>query len=90
MKDNAYLLSSPWIEATQSLYLSSEMFKTCITSYKNNYLKIHGKHKIRQAAGRKRKRKFSNQFSKNAKNKMRIYLKRGRKGIKHKKNRRLT
>lgn len=39
MKDNAYLLSSPWIEATQSLYLSSEMFKTCITSYKKIILK---------------------------------------------------
>ena len=90
MKDNAYLLSSPWIEAIQIQYLSSEMFKTCITSYKNNYLKIHGRRKIRQVAGRKRKRKFNNQFSKNAKNKMRIYLKRGRKGIKHKKNRRLT
>lgn len=90
MKDNAYLLSSPWIEAIQIQYLSSEMFKTCITLYKNNYLKMHGRRKIRQVAGRKRKRKFSNQFSKNAKNKMRIYLKRGRKGIKHKKNRRLT
>ena len=88
MKDNAYLFSSHWIEAVQSLYLSSGVFKTCITSYKNNYLKTHGKHKIRQVAGRKRKRKFSNQFSKNAKNKMRIYLKRKHKGIKHKKNRR--
>jgi hypothetical protein len=88
MKDNAYLFSSHWIEAVQSLYLSSGVFKTCITSYKNNYLKMHGKHKIRQVAGRKRKRKFSNQFSKNAKNKMRIYLKRKHKGIKHKKNRR--
>ena len=88
MKDNAYLFSSHWIEAVQSLYLSSGVFKTCITSYKNNYLKMHGKHKIRQVAGRKRKRKFSNQFSKNAKNKMRIYLKRKHKSIKHKKNRR--
>lgn len=88
MKDNAYLFSSHWIEAVQSLYLSSGVFKTCITSYKNNYLKMHGKHKIRQVAGIKRKRKFSNQFSKNAKNKMRIYLKRKHKGIKHKKNRR--
>lgn len=90
MKDNAYLLSGPWIEAVQSLYLSSRVFKTCIASYKNNYLKMHGKHKIRQVAGRKRKRKFNNQFRKNIRSKMRIYLKQGRKGIKHKKNRRLT
>ena len=90
MKDNAYLLSSHWIEVIQIQYLPSEMFKTCITSYKNNYLKMHGKHKIRQVAGRKRKRKFSNQFSENVRNKMRIYLKRKHKGIKHKKNRRLT
>lgn len=89
MKDNTYLLSSPWIEAIQIQYLSSEMLKTCIASYKNNYLKMHGKHKIRQIAGRKRKRKFNNQFGKNVRNKMRIYLKRKRKGIKHKKNRRL-
>ena len=90
MKDNAYLLRSPWIEAVQNLYLSSGTLKTCITSYKNNYLKMHGKHKIRQVAGRKSKRKFHNQFSDNARNKIRIYLKRKHKGIKHKKNRRLT
>lgn len=89
MKDNAYLLRSPWIEAVQNLYLSSGTLKTCIASYKNNYLKMHGKHKIRQVAGRKSKRKFHNQFSDNARNKIRIYLKRKHKGIKHKKNRRL-
>ena len=89
MKDNEYLLRSLWIEAVQNLYLFSGALKTCIASYKNNYLKMHGKHKIRQIAGRKRKRKFHNQFSDNARNKMRIYLKRKRKGIKHKKNRRL-
>lgn len=89
MKDNGYLLRSPWIEAVQNLYLSSGTLKTCITSYKNNYLKMHGKHKIRQVAGRKSKRKFHNQFSDNARNKIRIYLKRKHKGIKHKKNRRL-
>ena len=66
MKDNAYLLRSPWIEAVQNLYLSSGTLKTCIASYKNNYLKMHGKHKIRQVAGRKSKRKFHNQFSDNA------------------------
>lgn len=84
MKDNEYLLRSPWIEAVQNLYLSSGM----LTSYKNNYLKMHGKHKIRQIAGRKRKRKFHNQFSDNTRNKIRIYLKRKHKGIKHKRNRR--
>ena len=89
MKDNVYLLSSPWTEAVQSLYLSSGAFKTCIVSYKNNYLKMHGKRKIRQVAGRKRKRKFHNQFGDNARNKIKIYLKRKRKGIKHKNNRRL-
>ena len=88
MKDNAYLLSSPWIGVAQILYFSSGAFKTCIASYNNNYLKMHGKHKIRQIAGRKRKRKVNNQFSKNVRSKMRIYLKRKRKGIKHKKNRR--
>lgn len=89
MKDNEYLLRSPWIEAVQNLYLSSGTLKTCIASYKNNYLKMHGKHKIRQVAGRKRKRKFHNQFSDNTRNKIRVYLKRKHKGIKHKKNRRL-
>ena len=89
MKDNEYLLRSPWIEAVQNLYLSSGTLTTCIASYKNNYLKMHGKRKIRQVAGRKRKRKFQNQFGDNARNKIRIYLKRKRKGIKHKKNRRL-
>lgn len=89
MKDNEYLFRSPWIEAVQNLYLSSGTLKTCIASYKNNYLKMHGKHKIRQVAGRKSKRKFHNQFSDNARNKIRIYLKRKHKGIKHKKNRRL-
>ena len=88
MKDNAYLVRSHWIEAVQNLYLSSGTLKTCIASYKNNYLKMHGKHKIRQVAGRKSKRKFHNQFSDNARNKIRIYLKRKHKGIKHKKNRR--
>ena len=89
MKDNECLLRSPWIEAVQNLYLSSGILTTCIASYKNNYLKMHGKRKIRQIAGRKRKRKFHNQFSDNARNKIRIYLKRKHKGIKHKKNRRL-
>ena len=89
MKDNEYLLRSPWIEAVQNLYLSSGTLKTCIASYKNNYLKMHGKRKIRQIAGRKRKRKFNNQFRDNTRNKIRIYLKRKHKGIKHKKNRRL-
>ena len=90
MEDNAYLLSSPWMEATPIHYLSPVMQNMCIVPYRNNYLKMHGKHKIRQVAGRKRKRKFNNQFRKNARNKMRIYLKRKHKGIKHKKNRRLT
>lgn len=88
MKDNEYLLSSPWIEAVQNLCLSSGALTTCIASYKNNYLKMHGKCKVRQIAGRKRKRKFHNQFSDNVRSEMRIYLKRKHKGIKHKKNRR--
>ncbi len=54
MKDNEYLLRSPWIEAVQNLYLSSGTLTTCIASYKNNYLKMHGKRKIRQVAGRKK------------------------------------
>ena len=82
------LRNIPWIETVPKKYFSSGAFKTCIASYNNNYLKMHGKHKIRQIAGRKRKRKFNNQFSKNVRSKMRIYLKRKRKGIKHKKNRR--
>ena len=43
MKDNAYLLSSPWIGVAKILYFSSGAFKTCIASYNNNYLKMHGK-----------------------------------------------
>ena len=90
MKNNMRLYNIPWIETVPKKYLSPLMYDMCIVPYRNNYLKMHRKHKIRQIAGRKRKRKFSNQFSKNARNKMRIYLKQGRKGIKHKKNRRLT
>lgn len=88
MKNNMRLYNIPWIEAVPKKYFSPIMHDMCIVPYCNNYLKMHGKHKIRQVAGRKRKRKFNNQFSKNVRNKMRIYLKRKRKGIKHKKNRR--
>ena len=79
----------PWIETVPKKYFSPLMNDMRIVPYCNNYLKMHGKYKIRQIAGRKRKRKFNNQFRKNVRNKMRIYLKRKRKGIKHKKNRRL-
>lgn len=82
------LRNIPWIETVPKKYFSPLMNDMCIVPYCNNYLKMHGKHKIRQIAGRKRKRKFNNQFSKNVRNKMRIYLKRKHKGIKHKKNRR--
>lgn len=89
VKNNMRLRNIPWIETVPKKYFSPIMRDMCIVPYCNNYLKMHGKHKIRQVAGRKRKRKFNNQFSKNVRNKMRIYLKRKRKGIKHKKNRRL-
>ena len=90
MKNNMHLYNIPWIETVHKKYFSPSMNDMCIVPYCNNYLKVHGKHKIRQIAGRKRKRKFNNQFRKSIRSKMRIYLKQGRKGIKHKKNRRLT
>lgn len=89
MKDNTYLYGRPpCTGAAINLYLSDRRRDMCLPAFQNNYLKMHGKTRIREVAGRKRKRTRYNHFSKNIKNEIRFYFKRKRKGIKHKRNRR--
>ena len=68
MKDNEYLLRSPWIGSRSKLVSFFRTLTTCIASYKIGILKCMENAKSRQVAGRKRK-EVHNQFGDTARNK---------------------
>lgn len=75
---------SSLMEYIKDRYIPDEMLSMCIAPIRNNYRKMHGKAKIRQVAGRKRKKKYHNQYGKCMRNKARIYYKKKHKLIKMK------